>query len=106
MKFEELEAAVVTWAEERGIIPHATALAQFVKCVEEVGEIAAGLGKRKPELVADGIGDTLVTLILLARLEGLDLVSCLAGAYDQIKDRKGQLTPAGVFVKEEDLPCA
>lgn len=90
MKFEALEAAVVTWAKERGIIPHATAI----------------LGKRKPELVADGIGNTLVTLILLARLEGLDLVSCLAGAYDQIKDRKGQLTPAGVFVKEEDLPCA
>ncbi len=92
MKFEEMEAAVLDWALERGIIPHSSSLAQ--------------LGKRKPELVADGIGDTLVTLILLARLEGLDLVSCLAGAYDQIKDRRGQLTQAGVFVKEEDLPCA
>jgi hypothetical protein len=106
MKFEELEAAVLNWAMDRGIIPHASSLAQFTKCVEEIGEIAAGLGKRKPELVADGIGDTLVTLILLARLEGLDLVSCLAGAYDQIKDRRGQLTSAGIFVKEEDLPCA
>lgn len=106
MKFEELEAAVIEWASERGIIPHASPMAQFIKCVEEVGEIAAGLGKRKPDLVADGIGDTLVTLILLARLEGLDLVSCLAGAYDQIKDRRGQLTSAGVFVKTEDLPCA
>jgi hypothetical protein len=31
----------------------------------------------------------------------LDLVTCFNHAYDQIKDRKGYLTPEGIFVKEE-----
>jgi hypothetical protein len=30
----------------------------------------------------------------------LDLVQCLNGAYNEIKDRKGYLTKEGVFVKE------
>jgi hypothetical protein len=28
------------------------------------------------------------------------LEDCLAAAYDEIKDRKGTLTPEGVFLKE------
>jgi hypothetical protein len=43
----------------------------------------------------------LVTLIIYARLQGVSLAYCLESAYREIKDRRGHLTPEGVFVKEE-----
>ena len=49
----------------------------------------------------DGIGDVLVTLIIVAELERLGVDECLAAAYNEIKDRRGRLTAEGVFVKEE-----
>jgi hypothetical protein len=33
-------------------------------------------------------------------LSGTSVTECLAGAYNEIKDRKGTLTPEGIFVKE------
>jgi len=30
----------------------------------------------------------------------LDLVECLEGAYNEIKDRKGHLSKEGLFIKE------
>jgi hypothetical protein len=42
----------------------------------------------------------LVTIILLAKIVGLDSVDCLADAYDEIKDRKGKMVN-GLFVKEK-----
>jgi hypothetical protein len=41
-----------------------------------------------------------VTLILYCELHGITMDYCLAMAYEQIKDRKGTLTPEGIFVKE------
>jgi hypothetical protein len=41
-----------------------------------------------------------VCLINYCALRDIDLVSCLAGAYDEIKDRRGTLMPDGTFVKE------
>jgi hypothetical protein len=42
----------------------------------------------------------LVTLIMGCATADIDLVSCLELAYNEIKDRKGHLTPEGIFVKE------
>ena len=50
--------------------------------------------------VADGIGDMLVTIILLANIVGLDSVDCLEDAYEEIKNRKGKMVD-GFFVKEK-----
>mgnify|MGYP006267860839 FL=1 len=52
------------------------------------------------EELADGIGDTIVVLAQLCAMTGLDMRTCLQGAYDTIKDRKGFLNADGVFVKE------
>ena len=51
-------------------------------------------------IVIDGIGDVLVTLIIVAEQLGLTLTECLAVAYLEIKDRKGRLVN-GTFIKEE-----
>lgn len=101
MNFDELEQAVADWAEDRGILEHSTAVAQLLKTVSELGELADATAKRDHAGVVDGIGDVVVTLILFSRLYGLNVVDCLQSAYDEIKDRKGRMVEGGVFVKEE-----
>ena len=50
--------------------------------------------------VADGIGDMLVTIILLAKAVDLESLDCLEMAYNEIKNRKGKMVD-GLFVKEK-----
>ena len=42
-------------------------------------------------------------LYYLASLNGLEFVDCIDAAYVEIKDRKGQMQPGGVFVKDGDV---
>ena len=75
--------------------------AQLNKVIEEVGEIAHEICRNRfdsDELV-DALGDTTVTLVILADILGYDLVDCLKQSYDVIKDRKGR-TVNGTFVRE------
>lgn len=99
--FEQIEMAVIRWAEARKILPRSTSQAQMVKLIEEVGELAAGVAKNRPEQIKDGIGDALVVLTMIADLNGLSLRECYAAAYSEIRNRKGVLTHEGIFVKEE-----
>jgi NTP pyrophosphatase (non-canonical NTP hydrolase) len=100
--FQELEENVIQWARDRQIIPNSNPTAQLMKTMSELGELADATLKDDGEGVVDGIGDVLVTLILYAQLydPALSLRLCLEAAYNTIKDRKGRLTPEGVFVKE------
>lgn len=75
---------------------------QALKFYEEVGEVAAALSRNDKEALKDGIGDTIVTLIILAQQQGWTLEECLQYAYDEIKNRKGKMIN-GTFVKQEDL---
>lgn len=59
-----LEQAVLGWAHERNLIEGSTCRKQLAKTCEEFGELAAGLNKGKRELIKDGVGDVLVTLII------------------------------------------
>lgn len=98
--FQELEGRVIRWAEARKIYPNSSPLAQAIKTTEEVAELLKAISKGNLEEAADAYGDILVTLIIGADLAGYSLLECLAGAYEEIKDRKGYLTPDGIFVKE------
>lgn len=75
---------------------------QALKVWEESGEIASALARGNREALMDGIGDTVVTLIILAQQHGMSLEECLEYAYGEIQHRKGRLVD-GVFVKEADL---
>lgn len=90
------------WATDRNIIEGATPQAQFVKLIEEAGELAAGLAKSRREVVIDSIGDMAVVLTILAAQSGVTIEECIAAAYEEIKDRKGRMID-GTFVKESDL---
>ena len=98
---DRLVKLVEKWSRDRNL-HEADSGKQFLKVIEEIGEVADALAKDKPEELKDGIGDTVVTLIILAQQNGLTLEECLETAYSEIADRKGK-TVNGVFVKEEDL---
>ena len=100
MSWTELEKKVIRWAEDRRIIPNATPVSQLLKAVSEMGELADAEGKRDRAAIEDAVGDVLVCLINYCALRDLDMTRCLAGAYEQIKDRRGTLMPDGTFVKE------
>ena len=100
MSYADVEMKVVQWAEARKIIPNASSQTQLLKTMSELGELADALIKGDREGVIDGLGDVLVTLIIVAAKEDLDLVTCLKSAYNEIKDRKGTMMPNGVFVKD------
>lgn len=98
--YRNLEIEILRWAEARQIIPNSSTEKQLLKCMEELGELVGATLKGNREAQIDGFGDVLVTLILACDLAGLDLISCLKRAYEEIKDRKGTLTKDGIFVRE------
>lgn len=59
-----LEQSILGWAHERNLIHGSTCRKQLAKTCEEFGELAAGLNKNKRDLIKDGVGDVLVTLII------------------------------------------
>lgn len=100
MSFAQVEMSVIQWAEARKILPNATSQTQLLKTMSELGELADALIKGDRAGIIDGLGDVLVTLIIVAAKEDLDITSCLESAYREIKDRTGTMMPNGVFVKD------
>jgi NTP pyrophosphatase (non-canonical NTP hydrolase) len=95
-----MEQLIRDWAHARNLIAGSTQQAQMLKLTEEVGELARGIAKSQLYTVKDAIGDCGVVLTILAAQHGLTLHQCLEAAYEQIKDRKGQMVN-GVFVKDK-----
>ena len=90
-------ANIEKWGDDRNLHDPK---AQLNKVIEEVGEIAHQINRQQyGGDLADAVGDTTVTLIILANICGLDFKECLGVAYDAIKDRTGA-TVNGTFVKE------
>ena len=87
-----------SWANERGIYDKGNSHTQYVKLMEEAGELAAALlNNDKPEII-DAIGDMVVVLTNLAKLEGFDIENCVDSAYNEIANRTGVMHN-GTFVK-------
>lgn len=96
-RFEDIRQ----WARDRNLIEGSTPEKQFVKLMEEAGELAGDLARGR--LIADDIGDMVVVLTILAAQKGITIENCIELAWDEIKDRKGRMID-GVFVKEADFP--
>jgi NTP pyrophosphatase (non-canonical NTP hydrolase) len=97
MKYEQ---EVIQWALDKGIITPDNAKSQLLKSFEEMGEVARAVLKSNQEDLIDGLGDVLVTLIILAEIKGVKLEDCLGSAYNVIKNRTGK-TVNGTFIKNE-----
>ncbi len=122
MKYEELSKLVIDWGQDKGIFNKSTPLRQLDKTQEELDETRQALQKLndfdyQADLmesigvptpteediraeVKDGIGDMLVTIILLAKMVDMDTVDSLNAAYDVIKSRTGKMVN-GQFVKDK-----
>lgn len=97
----ELIKQVEQWSIDKDL-HKADPTRQALKVWEESGEVGAALSRNKLDDLKDGIGDTVVTLIILAQQHGWSLQECLQYAYDEISKRKGR-TINGTFIKESDL---
>jgi len=90
------------WATEKGIYKSGDAKTQYVKLMEEAGELAQAILKNDEPEVIDAIGDMVVVLTNLAKLRGHNIEDCITSAYSVIKSRTGKMVD-GTFVKSENL---
>ena len=86
------------WAKERGIYDKGNSHTQYVKLMEEAGELAAALLNKDAYEIKDAIGDMVVVLTNLAALEGMQIENCIDSAYNEIANRTGTMLN-GTFVK-------
>ena len=86
------------WATERGIYDKGNSHTQYVKLMEEAGELAQALLNKDAYEVKDAIGDMVVVLTNLAALEGMQIENCIDSAYNEIANRTGVMHN-GTFVK-------
>jgi NTP pyrophosphatase (non-canonical NTP hydrolase) len=102
MNFEQLRQNVLTWADDRRLLKVENHKNQALKMVSEVGELCDAIAKSDKEGIKDGIGDTLVTIIILAEQLDLNPLLCLEISYNEIKNRKGS-TLNGTVIKGLNL---
>ncbi len=87
------------WANERGLYEKGDSKTQFLKLMEEAGELAMSLLKSDKVETKDAIGDMVVVLTNLAHLEGFTIEECIEAAYKEISKRTGKMIN-GTFVKD------
>lgn len=56
---------IENWAEDRNLIEGSTPKKQFIKLMEEFGELCSGVAKNKPDVIKDSIGDCFVVTVIL-----------------------------------------
>lgn len=88
------------WAEDRNLIEGSDLKSQFVKLIEEAGELANSIAKQDGNEFQDAIGDMFVVMTIMCAQYGFEIEDCIAAAYSEIKDRKGKMV-SGIFIKEE-----
>jgi NTP pyrophosphatase (non-canonical NTP hydrolase) len=99
MDYNQLEALVIEWAENKGILEKATTAAQANKTMEECQELIDAIQDDNTEEISDALGDILVTIIIQAKMQNMSLTECLEGAYNIIAKRTGKMVN-GQFVKD------
>ena len=99
MKGTDFEQLIAQWHRDRNLIDGSTDKDQYMKLIQEAGELSDSLCKAKD--IRDDIGDMMVVLINIMVRNNLTINECLKVAYNDIKDRKGKMID-GVFVKEGD----
>jgi len=90
------------WADERGLYDKGDPKTQYIKLMEETGEIGRAILKEDTNEIVDGIGDAVVVLTNLAELIGVPIEECIQSAYDVIAKRTGKMVN-GTFVKDQPV---
>ena len=90
-----------SWATDKGIYDKGDARTQYLKLMEESGELAEALLKNDKAEIQDAIGDMIVVLTSIAKFEDMFIEDCIKSAYDVIAKRTGKMVN-GTFVKDAD----
>ena len=90
-----------SWATDKGIYDKGDARTQYLKLMEESGELAEALLKNDKAEIKDAIGDMIVVLTSIAKFEDMFIEDCIKSAYDVIAKRTGKMVN-GTFVKDAD----
>ena len=93
------EKLIGQWHRDRNLIDGSSDKDQYMKLIQEAGELSDSLCKGKD--IKDDIGDMMVVLINIMVRNNLTMNECLSVAYNDIKDRKGRMVD-GIFVKEQN----
>ena len=88
-----------TWADERGLYDKGDTKTQYLKLMEEAGELGRAILKDDQPEVVDAIGDMVVVLTNLSELAGYNIEHCIDEAYNVISKRTGKMIN-GTFVKD------
>ena len=127
MKLTDEFKPIREWAEQRELYKKGDTKTQFLKLMEEVGELGKAILNKDVEETKDAIGEIVIVLTNLTELAnkdifvkdvklgtthggkfniyheiGLDITieDCINSAYDVIAKRKGKMIN-GIFVKNE-----
>ena len=87
------------WADERGLYDKGDTKTQYLKLMEEAGELGRAILKEDRDEFIDAIGDMVVVLTNLAKLGDTSIEYCTDSAYDVISRRTGKMVN-GTFVKD------
>ena len=87
------------WADERGLYEKGDTKTQYLKLMEEAGELGRALLKDDIEQQIDAIGDMIVVLTNLSELIDVPIEECIESAYEVISKRTGKMVN-GTFVKD------
>jgi NTP pyrophosphatase (non-canonical NTP hydrolase) len=96
LNYEEL---IGQWHRDRNLIEGSTDKDQYLKLIQEAGELSDSLCKGKD--IRDDVGDMMVVLINIMVRNNITMKDCLKVAYADIRDRKGKMID-GIFIKEGD----
>lgn len=99
-KIQNLFSDVRKWGRDRGLN---NLTMQYAKVNEEIGEIAREITRcnQDSDEFQDAIGDSMITLIVLADIAGYNAEDCLERAYEEVAHRKGH-TEHGTFIKDSN----
>jgi NTP pyrophosphatase (non-canonical NTP hydrolase) len=87
------------WAHERGLYDKGDTKTQYLKLMEEAGELGRAILKDDEVEFVDAIGDMVVVLTTLAHLGNVSIEQCIDEAYRVISKRTGKMQN-GTFVKD------
>ena len=88
------------WAKDRNLYQKGDSKTQYVKLMEEAGELAQALLKQNKPEIKDAIGDMVIVLANLSELEGFKIEDCIDESFNVISKRTGKMVN-GTFVKDE-----
>lgn len=88
------------WAGEKGIYSKGDIKTQYLKLMEEAGELANAIIEGDDDEIQDAIGDMVVVLTSIAHFNYTPIEDCVNSAYEVISKRKGKMIN-GSFVKNK-----